>query len=118
MAFNIFAQQVFVTEDGQQFNSAEEAQAHQFALENDAELTAVVENHLNDLKLIDRSRALRSGAAKEFLGWYMQWEAAGRPTIERTVFDSEPTPRKKKGEAGEEVAGEETAGEVAADVFA
>lgn len=99
MAYNIFAQQVFVTEDGQKFDTAEEAQAHQFALENDAELTAIVENHCNDLKLIDRSRALRAGAAKEFLAWFMQWDAIGRPTIERTVFDSEPTPRKKKGES-------------------
>ena len=29
MTFNIFAQQVFVTEDGQKFDTAEEAQAHQ-----------------------------------------------------------------------------------------
>ncbi len=116
MAFNIFAQQVFVTEDGQKFDTAEEAQAHQFALENDAELTAIVENHCNDLKLIDRSRALRAGAAKEFMAWYMQWDANGRPTIERTVFDSEPAPRKKKGEGDAEAPAEEEA--PVADAFA
>ena len=117
MAFNIFAQQVFVTEDGQKFDTAEEAQTHQFVLENDAELTAIVENHCNDLKLIDRSRALRAGAAKEFMVWYMQWDANGRPTIERTVFDSEPTPRKKKGEGDAEAPAEEEEVPVA-DAFA
>lgn len=115
--FQIAAVQMFSTEDGKQFATVEEAQAHQVMLENVAEFSAIVDNHCNDLKLADRARSMRFNAAVEFLGWLKTWEAAGSPTIERTVFDSEPTPRKKKGE--EPVAGEvvEPTAEAADDVF-
>lgn len=115
--FQIAAVQMFATEDGKQFPSAEEAQAHQLMLENLAEFSAIAENHCNQLKLADRARSLRFNSVIEFLGWQKAWLEAGSPTIERTVMDSEPKPRTKKGEG--EAEGTEPAADapVDADVF-
>ena len=113
--FQIAAVQMFATEDGKQFPSAEEAQAHQFMLENMAEFSTIAENHCNQLGLADRARSLRFNSVVEFLGWEKAWKEAGSPTIERTVMDSEPKPRAKKGEAeGTEPAADAP---VDADVF-
>ena len=115
--FQIAAVQMFTTEDGKQFASVEEAQAHQFMLENMAEFSAIADNHCNALKLADRARSLRFNAIVEFLGWQKSWDGVD---VERTVFDSEPKPRAKKGEAaaGEgETATAEVAQEAADDMF-
>lgn len=118
--FQIAAVQMFTTEDGKQFATVEEAQAHQFMLENMAEFSAIADNHCNELKLADRARSMRFNAVVEFLGWKKAWEENGSPTIERTVFDSEPKPRAKKGEAVEGAEGADAAAtttEAADDVF-
>lgn len=103
--FVIAAVQMFPTADGQVFTTLEEAQAHQFQLDNEALLNSIAENHANDLKLIDRARSGRVNAVKEFLAWYLPWVEAGSPDIERTAFDTPKEERAKK--ASEEEAAKE-----------
>lgn len=110
--FQIAAVQMFATEDGKQFPSAEEAQAHQFMLENMAEFSAIADSHCNALKLADRARSLRFNSVVEFLGWQKSWDGVA---VERTVFDSEPTPRKKKGEGDADTTTEPVVEQEAAD---
>lgn len=93
--------------DGSIFNTAAECDAHEFMLENKAEIDAAVEAFVNTIGAIDRSRSGKMNTAAEFLAFYLPWVAAGKPVVERTVFD---TPKPEKVEAEGEAA------EAAADV--
>lgn len=95
--------------DGSLFLSAAEADAHDFMLENKAEIDAATEAFVNTLGAIDRSRNMKINVASEFLAFYIPWVQAGKPVVERTVFD---TPKAEAVEVSDE-AKSEVADEVA-----
>lgn len=92
--------------DGSLFLSAAEADAHDFKLENGAAIDAATEAFVNTIGAIDRSRNMKINTAAEFLAFYLPWVEAGKPVVERTVFDT-PKEEAKTAEA------DEKAGEVA-----
>lgn len=108
--------EMYVANDGSQFATAAEADAHDFKLENAEKITAAAEAFVNTTKRIDRARVTATNLVGEFLAFYIPWMEAGCPEVERTEFDT-PKPEKvvevdataTAEEAGEpvEVAGEE-----------
>lgn len=85
--------QMFEANDGSQFASAAEADAHDFMLENKAVIDAAAEAFVNTTKRIDRARVTAANLVSEFLAFYIPWDDAGRPQVERTAFDT-PKPEK------------------------
>ncbi|QQV88335.1 hypothetical protein Fifi44_00032 [Erwinia phage Fifi44] len=79
--------------DGSLFLSEAEANAHDFKLENGAQIEAAAEAFVNTIGAIDRSRNMQVNTVTNFLAFYLPWVEAGRPTVERTVFD---TPKEAK----------------------
>lgn len=78
----------FETADGSLFTTEHEALAHEFKLENGVEITAAADAFVNTLGAIDRSRNMKINTVEEFLAFYLPWVAAGKPVVERTVFDT------------------------------
>lgn len=79
----------YEAEDGSLFLSAAEADAHDFKLKNGAEIDAAAEAFVNTVGAIDRSRNMKINTVGEFLAFYLPWVEAGKPVVERTVFDTE-----------------------------
>lgn len=94
----------YETVDGSLFTSEAEANAHEFMLENKAEIDAAVEAFVNTVGAIDRSRNMKINTASEFLAFYIPWVQAGKPAVERTVFDTVKEEVVAPAEAAEEVA--------------
>ena len=88
--------QKFTCEDGKQFDTAAEAEAHQFGLENAEKLEVAVESYLNKFQYKNRSRQQKKTVAKEFYAFFLGWDGE---TIERTVQDDEVVPAVKADEA-------------------
>lgn len=91
MSFELVAQtvQVIKTSDGKEFNSMEEAQAHQFAIENAEAISGVVDSYLNTRGLKNRNRKQKEGVASDVIGYLISAgvDLSGVPAVERTVFD-------------------------------
>jgi len=93
----------FETADGSVFSTEHEALAHEFKLENGAEISAAAEAFVNTLGAIDRSRNMKINTVEEFLSFYLPWVANGKPVVERTVFD---TPKAEAAVEGAEASEE------------
>lgn len=93
----------YEAQDGSRFNTAAEADAHDFKLENGAKIEVMAEAFLNTTGAIDRSRNMQKNVIEAFLAFTLPRLAAGTELepVERTVFD---TPKVEK-----EVAAEATA---------
>lgn len=78
----------YQAEDGSLFTSAAECDAHDFKLKNGAEIDAAAEAFVNTIGAIDRSRNMKTNVVGEFLAFYLPWVEAGKPVVERTVFDT------------------------------
>jgi len=74
--------------DGSVFTSEAECNAHEFKLAHGAEIDAAAEAFLNTIGAIDRSRNMQGNVVKNFLAFYLPWVDAGKPAVERTVFDT------------------------------
>lgn len=76
--------------DGSRFNSALEADAHDFKLANGAKIALYTENYLNATGAIDRSRNMQKNTIESFLSFHLAAIEAGtvEVAIERTVFDT------------------------------
>lgn len=76
--------------DGSRFNTAAEADAHDFKLENGAKIALYTENFLNATGAIDRSRNMQKNTIEAFLAYHLAQTAAGtvETPVERTVFDT------------------------------
>ncbi|MFZ4217033.1 hypothetical protein ACEV6Q_04105 [Enterobacter ludwigii] len=85
--------QMYEANDGSQFPTAAEADAHDFKLEHADKITAAAEAFVNTTKRIDRARSSATNMVGEFLAFYIPWMDAGCPEVERTVFDT-PKPEK------------------------
>ncbi|MBG6242965.1 MAG: hypothetical protein EKE20_14605 [Candidatus Symbiopectobacterium sp. Dall1.0] len=85
--------QMFEANDGSQFMTAAEADAHDFKLENQSKIDAAAEAFCNSLQKIDRARSMATNFVGEFLAFYIPWIEQGSPEIERTAFD---TPKAEK----------------------
>lgn len=93
--------------DGSRFNSAVEADAHDFKLANGAKIALYTENYLNATGAIDRSRNMQKNTIEAFLSFHLGRIEAGtvEETIERTVFDTpKAEPVVVEGEAAAEPA--------------
>lgn len=78
----------YETVDGSIFLTEAEANQYEFLLENKVEITFAAEAYANTLGAADRSRSIKLNAASDFLAFYIPWVAAGKPEVERTVFDA------------------------------
>ena len=85
--------------DGSLFLTEAEANAHDFKLENGAAIDAATEAFVNTIGAIDRSRNMKINTAAEFLAFYLPWVEAGKPVVERTVFDTPKEVAVVEGEA-------------------
>lgn len=85
--------QMYEANDGSQFPTAAEADAHDFKLEHADKITAAAEAFVNTTKRIDRARSSATNMVGEFLAFYIPWMEAGCPEVERTAFDT-PKPEK------------------------
>lgn len=74
--------------DGSLFLTEAECDAHDFKLLNGAKIDAAKEAFLNTTKAIDRSRNMQGNVIENFLAFYLPWVEAGKPVVERTVFDT------------------------------
>lgn len=74
--------------DGSLFLTEAECNAHDFKLENGAAIDAAAEAYANTMKLTDRSRSMQVNTVSAFLAFYLPWVEAGKPEVERTVFDT------------------------------
>lgn len=90
--------------DGSLFLTEAECNAHDFMLENKAEIDAATEAFVNTIGAIDRSRNMKINTASEFLAFYIPWVQAGKPAVERTVFDTPKEAPVVEGEAAAEAA--------------
>lgn len=91
--------------DGSRFNSAAEADAYDFKLENSAKIELMADAYLNTIGAIDRSRNMQKNTIEAFLSFHLPRVAAGTEMepVERTVLDT-PKPEKVEGEATEAAA--------------
>ncbi len=91
MSFELKAVQVQVitTSDGKEFSSMEEAQAHQFAIENAEAISGVVDSYLNTRGMKNRNRKQKEGVASDVIGFLISQgvDLSGVKAVERTVFD-------------------------------
>lgn len=99
--------------DGSRFNSAAEADAHDFKLENSAKIDLISDAYLNTIGAIDRSRNMQKNTIEAFLAFHLPRVAAGTDLepVERTVFD---TPKADKAPEAETEAAAEAEAEVPA----
>lgn len=74
--------------DGSMFTTEAAANAHDFMLENKAEIDRTAEMFCNSIQAIDRSRSGKTNTVSEFLAWYLPWIDAGKPGVERVAFDT------------------------------
>lgn len=84
--------QMFEANDGSQFATAAEADSYDFKLEHAAKIEAAGEAFCNTVGKIDRARVQAMNLVGEFLAFYIPWQEAGMPEVERTAFD---TPKKE-----------------------
>jgi len=105
--------QMFEANDGSQFATAAEADAHDFKIENAVKIAAAAEAFANTNGKIDRARVQAVNLVTEFLAFYIPWLENGSPEVERTVFD---TPKKEVVEVA--VVGGEAVAEDVAEVVA
>ena len=107
--------QVITTADGKEFNSMDEAVAHQGLLDA-AELMAVpVQAYLNTNKMIDRNRKQKQTVVESAFAFLVAngVDLSGIEAVEQTVFDTPPAEKVvvETAETAETVAAPEAAAE-------
>ena len=108
--FQLVAQtvQVIPTSDGKEFNSMEEALAHQNLLDAAELISVPVQAYLNSNKMIDRNRKQKQTVVESAFAFLSSQgiDLSGIEAVEQTVFDTPPA---------EKVVAEETAADAGTD---
>ena len=103
----------YEAKDGSVFLTEAECDAHEFMLDNKAEIDAATEAFVNTIGAVGRSRNGKINTSSEFLAFYIPWVAAGKPVVERTVFEPEVVEAPEDAAVADEAVaaeGEEAAG--------